>query len=81
MDYATGLTDNTQEGTQGTTAASNLTAQGNSTTDYVYHVAGYSGQNPSEAIMRFRQSLINVNLMVLHELEILFMGLWGIGRL
>lgn len=80
MDYAAGLTDNTQEGVQGTTGEANTISHDASLTEYTYHVAGYSGQNPSEAIIRFRQSLINVNLMVLHELEILFMGLWSVGR-
>lgn len=78
-DYASGLVDNTSEGLTESTGLADTTTHDTSLTEYTYRVAGYTGQNPSEAIMRFRQSLINVNMMVLSELEVLFMGVWGIG--
>lgn len=74
--YASALADNTNESKTNATGTSTTASSDSGLSEYVYHVAGYSGQNPSEAIMRFRQSLINVNLMVLYELETLFMGLW-----
>lgn len=75
-DYAAGLTDTNSKGTSVTSGVSESIADDTGVTDYVYNVAGYSGQNPSDAIMRFRRSLINVNLMILSELETLFMGIW-----
>lgn len=84
-DYATNLTDATSAGT-GETSSTQESASvidetadtgATSLTDYVNTVSGYSGQHPAAAIMEFRQSLINVNLMILDELETLFMGIWS----
>lgn len=37
---------------------------------------GRRGANPSELIMSYRESLINVDMMVINELETLFMGVY-----
>lgn len=74
-DYATGLTDsnsvgdNTSEGTQenATTALTN----------YLQTVTGLTGMTASAALLEYRQTIINVNLMIIDELEPLFMGIWS----
>lgn len=45
--------------------------------DYAQHVFGKrGGYTYSKMIMEFRKAIINVDLMVMRELEPLFMGLW-----
>lgn len=77
-DYATGAAD--VQGTNATVSdatensSSNVDAEANGDTT----VSGYQGVS-SELIMRYRESLINVDLMVINELEELFMTVWGDG--
>lgn len=77
-DYASGIVDSVSDSTSTTTGenASTTESESESVTDYVTRVAGYSGLHPADAIMAFRQSLLNVDLMVLDELEPLFMQLY-----
>ena len=49
---------------------------GNDTETYSEHVYGYAGHNPSESILKFRETLINIDVMILDELKPLFFNLW-----
>ena len=44
--------------------------------DYAEHVYGYRGANPSKSLMEFRNTLLNIDMMVIDELEELFFQLW-----
>lgn len=59
--------------TTGGTLRSTLT----NTEDYVEHVVGKSaGMSFAKAIMEFRDSLLNIDMMIIDNLADLFMGLW-----
>lgn len=70
-DYATSAQDSASETTADGTA--NQTTANNSTT------SGYSG-NPAELVYALRQSFVNVDMMVLNELQDLFMMVWDNGE-
>lgn len=47
------------------------------TDEYLRHFKGYNGSRTfSELLMAFRETFINVDLMVIEELNDLFMGVW-----
>jgi hypothetical protein len=77
-DYASAATDtNSQNATTGTgnqVSTGTTTDNANGTTTIV----GYQGA-ASDLLMRYRDSFINVDMMVISELEELFMGLWDNG--
>lgn len=78
-DYATNLTDATSNATSdGVRKEDNNVTGNNDTLDsYVRKLAGYSGITPASMLMEYRESIINVNLMVFAELEPLFMQIWS----
>lgn len=44
--------------------------------DYFEHVYGYSGYNPSKLLKEFRETFLNIDLMIIRELNDLFFNLW-----
>lgn len=85
-DYATNITDSTSsstssgDSTQNSEAktAANDTTRANAFTqeDYVTHVSGLTGITGSQALMQFRQTLMNIDMMVIDDLGELFMGVY-----
>lgn len=77
-DYATAasdtasVSDNTSSGTQNNTENQTSDTAGDT------HTKGFQGL-ASDLIMRYRESLLNIDLMVLGELEELFMLIWDNG--
>lgn len=77
-DYASSAADanstskTTGEGTQDSTANTTTNIHDDST------VSGYQGV-PADLIVRYRDSIVNVDLMVIAELEELFMQVWDTG--
>lgn len=62
----------------------NSTAKGrhnkvcNSTEDYLEHVYGKSsGVSYSKLLLEYRDTFINIDMMIIDELKLLFFGLWG----
>lgn len=52
----------------------------NNTEDYIETVTGKQGtQSYSSMIMEYRESLINIDMMIINELEELFMGIWEVN--
>lgn len=52
----------------------------NNTEDYIETVRGKQGtQSYSSMIMEYRESLINIDMMIINELEELFMGIWEVN--
>lgn len=47
-----------------------------STEDYLENVSGYDGTTGSELLLKFRETFINIDVMILNELEDLFFQLW-----
>lgn len=73
-DYATSGADSLGEST--VESVSTGTATEKSETDSETHTTGYQGV-PAELIMRYRDSLLNIDLSVIAELEECFMQVWN----
>ena len=78
-DYLTNATHNI--GTDGTTSSLNGTTSDNETgtenrsDSYVDKILGYEG-NQSEMLLKFRETFLNIDMMVIDELKDLFFTLW-----
>jgi hypothetical protein len=77
-DYATGAADVQGKNDTTSNATENNTSNVDASANDDSTVTGYQGV-ASELIMRYRQSLVNIDLMVLDELEELFMSVWNTG--
>lgn len=78
-DYLTNAThnigaDSTNSTLSGTTSDSE-TGTGNRSESYVDKIVGYEG-NQSEMLLKFRETFINIDMMVIDELKDLFFTLW-----
>lgn len=92
QDYATNMDDSTskttatgsQDSTGSTTSDDSLTRNGSGTVsgDSANHserdMKGYNGP-ASELLMNYRRTLLNVDMLVIADLSVLFMGLWDNG--
>lgn len=47
-----------------------------STEEYIEEIIGYEGNNGSELLQKFRDTFLNIDVMVINELEDLFFQLW-----
>lgn len=78
-DYLTNATHN--RGTDGTSSTLNGSSSDNETgtgeriDSYVDKVLGYDG-NQSEMLLKFRETFLNIDMMVIDELKDLFFTLW-----
>lgn len=78
-DYLTNATHNT--GTDGTNSTVNGATSGNETGEgtrkdmYVDKFLGYEG-NQSEMLLKFRETFLNIDMMVINELKDLFFTIW-----
>lgn len=45
--------------------------------DYFENVTGLNGKSPSKLLAEFRETFINIDMMIIEELNELFMGLWA----
>lgn len=89
-DYASSLVDadSRSNATGDTRATSTVTADNSTDIDelsrmnaadtakYAEHVAGLMGLTAAEAVQRLRSALLNIDMMVIAELDVCFMGLW-----
>lgn len=65
-------TENSAEGSVTSTGSGT-----SSTTDhYLETVVGYEGKDASSALLKYRETFLNIDVMVINELEDLFMQLW-----
>lgn len=74
-DYATGATDTNGENTGEGSGTENANARVTDDTDSESHTTGYQGA-ASDLIQRYRDTLLNIDLMVISELSDLFMMVW-----
>ena len=85
-DYASTITDAvtsnsaiaTSDNTTTSTTTGNDTTQAatTSTEDYITHVTGLSGITASNALLQYRNTFLNIDMLVIDELNDLFMGLY-----
>lgn len=87
---STGKVESSENGTNNTTTSDNGTdnstgtyerIRGNtdaltSTEDYLECVSGYEGVSPSDLLLKYRDTFLNIDMMVIEELEPLFFNLW-----
>lgn len=69
-------TDRSDGRTGETSEDIDTTGSMNATDEYVNHVVGLKGNTFVNLIKEFRENVINVNMMIIDELNPLFMGLW-----
>ena len=73
-----GNTDTTTDNTTNVTTNNNTTI--NNVEDYIETVQGKQGtQSYSSMIMEYRESLINIDMMIINDLSDLFLGIWEVG--
>jgi len=48
----------------------------NNTDQYLETIVGYEGTNASENLLKYRETFINIDMMIINDLSKLFMGLW-----
>lgn len=85
-DYASNITDSrskteaigtSEQASSADTAASDMTAASAKTLDeYVTRVSGLSGITASNALLQFRETFLNIDMLVIGELNDLFMGIY-----
>lgn len=87
---STGKVESSESGTNNTNTSDNGTdnstgtygrIRGNtdaltSTEDYLECVIGYEGVSPSDLLLKYRDTFLNIDMMVIEELEPLFFNLW-----
>lgn len=73
-----GNTDTTTDNTTNVTTNNNTTI--NNVEDYIETVQGKQGtQSYSSMIMEYRESLINIDMMIINDISDLFLGIWEVG--
>lgn len=56
--------------------STNNTSKMNTTENYIENVKGYSGWNVNKLVSDFRKNMLNIDMLIIEELETLFMQLW-----
>ena len=85
MDYADGINDSTSSGDTTTHGTANSTGtqtanqNSNQDTNSTRGLQGYSGKSASRLMMEYRAQLLNIDMMVINDLESLFMGVFTNG--
>ena len=77
---STGKVESSESGTDNSTATYGR-MRGNtdaltSTEDYLETVIGYEGTNASDLLLKFRETFLNIDMLVVNDLEDLFFQLW-----
>ena len=84
--YLTNVTKNT-DSSQSSSKSSNTTSGSvttdengndnlNSTEDYFETVSGFEGGSASELLLKYRETFLNIDIMILGNLEDLFFQIW-----
>ena len=45
--------------------------------NYLESVLGWNGKSPSKLLQEFRETFLNIDMMIIEELSDLFFGLWA----
>ena len=73
-DLMSGNTSETNSGTVGNTKTGS--ENGQRVDDYLEHVYGYGGYSPSKLLKEYRETFLNIDMMIINDLSKLFMGIW-----
>lgn len=69
--------DVTTNGTKSGTFSTTKNGRFNNTDEYLRHVEGNNGSKTfSELLMQYRETFINIDMMIINDLNDLFMGVW-----
>lgn len=79
QDYATSASDVNGDTTTTAHAAEDTTSNVDTTSNATNHVSGYQGV-PAALVMQYRDSLLNIDMMIITQLEELFMLVWDTGE-
>lgn len=81
--YNDGKPDNTETDTSGDSTTNygktdtyGQNGSGTSEESYFENFSGLNGMTGSKALMEFRESFLNIDMMIIEELQDLFMGVW-----
>ena len=66
----------TQDSSADSEASDTTKASSKTLEDYVTHVSGISGITKAQALMLFRDTFLNIDMMVIGDLNVLFMGIY-----
>lgn len=77
-DYATSAADTTSESQNTGTGNESSNSSAEENTSSSTEVTGYQGI-PSDLLMAYRATLLNVDMLIIDELRELFMGIWNTG--
>lgn len=44
--------------------------------DYLEHIYGFEGYSPNKLLKEFRENMLNIDMMIIKDLNKLFLGLW-----
>lgn len=61
-----------------TSTTNNGTKNGNTNTteEYLESVVGYEDKSPSKSLQEYRDTFLNIDMMIINDLNKLFMGIW-----
>lgn len=57
-------------------SSNNRTINSTDIDDYLQHVYGYAGYSPSKLLKEYRETFLNIDMLIIKDLSKLFMGLW-----
>ena len=77
-DYATQMTDSSSDGSSNTTTDGTDKGTGSATHESATLVNGRT-QSASSLLMEYRNTIINIDMMIIDQLNPLFMGIWNNG--
>ena len=75
-DTSTETRNGTSRQDYGRTDSATSQHAGTSTEQYIEHIVGFQGRGPSAALMEFRETFLNIDMMIINDLQDLFMGVW-----
>lgn len=74
--YLTNARKTTDTATSSSSTTNNITNSDTGTEDYLESVIGFEGSNASDLLMKYRDTFLNIDMMVIEDLESLFFQLW-----
>lgn len=74
--YLTNATKTTANSNGTVNSTENGNGSVNTTDQYIDRITGYDNRVPSELLLKYRETFLNIDMMIIDELEELFMQLW-----
>lgn len=71
-----GNNSGSQSGSQSGSSSSSDSNKSNSVEGYLEKVSGFEGGSASKLLQEYRETFLNIDVMIIDELEVLFMQLW-----